>query len=91
MRFQKEVQQRYLQVHQLAKRSVRKAERKRKETYPRELKYDMDKRTTVGSMELGVVEIPVDQIVGTAVFDEKDLYSPDFMPVASASSPFAGQ
>lgn len=91
MRFQKEVQQRYLQVHQLAKRSVCKAERKRKEASPRELKYDMDKSATVDSIELGVVEIPVNQIVGTAVFGEKDLYSPDFMPVASANSPYAEQ
>lgn len=33
-----------------------------KETDPRVLKYDMDKSTPVGSIELTVVEIPVNQI-----------------------------
>lgn len=91
MSFYKEVRACYSQVHSLAKRSVRNAEKKSEETYPRELKYDMDKTKIEDTIELGTIKIPVSQIIGTAAFDEKDLYSPEFMPVSSANSPFADQ
>lgn len=89
MRFEKEVWTKYSQVHGLAKRAVRRAEKEGIEVYPRELKYDLDKGKVANTVELGVISIPVNRIIGTSVFDEKDLYSPDFLPLASESSPFA--
>lgn len=91
MRFEKEVQVRYSQAHALAKKSVRMAEKSGIEVYPRELKYDMFDTKVDRVEELGTIEIPVDSIIGTAVFNEKGLYSPDFMPIASEDSPFAEQ
>lgn len=89
MQFQKEVWARYSQVHSQAKREVRIAEKEGMETYPRELKYDLDRTQIENTVELGTLEIPVNRIVGTSVFDEKDLYSPNFLPIASVSSTFA--
>lgn len=88
MSFYREVRASYSQANHLAKRSVRRAERESSETCLQQLKYDVDQTTGV---ELGIIEIPVSQVVGTAVFDEKDLYAPDFMPIASAGTPFAEQ
>lgn len=91
MRFEKEVWTRYYQVCSQAKKDIRKAERLDLENCPKELKYELETRKVANIVELGVVEIPVKQIVGTATFDEKNLYSPDFLPVASADSPYAEQ
>lgn len=89
MHIQTAVWTRYSQVHSLAKKAVRLAEREGVEVYPKELKYALDRTRVAGEKDLGKLEIPVNRIIGTAVFDEKDLYSPDFLPLASADSPFA--
>lgn len=89
MRFENEVWLRYHQVHAQAKKEVRKAEDLGLENCPKELKNELENRKIENTVDLGIIEIPVNQIVGTAVFDEKDLYSPDFLPIASADSPFA--
>lgn len=91
MKFYREVRASYSQAHNQAKRSVRRAEKESSETCLQQLKFDMDQTQSNDSVELGIIDIPVSQIVGTAVFDEKDLYAPDFMPIASASSPYAAQ
>ena len=91
MRFEKEVWTRYYQVCSQVKKDIRKAERLGLENCPKELKYELETKKVANTVELGVVEIPVKQIVGTATFDEKNLYSPDFLPVASADSPYAEQ
>lgn len=91
MHFQSEVWTRYSQVHSLAKRAVRLAEKEGIEVYPRELKYDLDRTKVADTIEMGVLEIPVNRIIGTAVFDEKDLYSPDYLPLASSNSIFAAE
>ena len=89
MNFQKDVWAHYSQVHSLAKCAVRTAEKEGIEVYPRELKYDLDRTKVADTVALGTIDIPVNRIVGTAVFDEKDLYSPDFLPIASVNSGFA--
>lgn len=89
MRFEKEVWSRYHQVHAQAKKETRMAEKIGMDKCPRELKVELESRIIAQTVELGMVEIPVNQIVGTSAFDEKNLYSPEFLPVASASSSFA--
>lgn len=91
MRFEKEVHVRYSQVQAFAKRSVRVAKKTGAAVCPRELKYDMNDIKVASIAELGTVEIPVESIIGTTVMNEKGLYSPDFMPIASAGSPYAAQ
>ncbi len=91
MRFEKEVWYRYQQVHGMAQKEARKAERMGIEKCPKELKHQLENKKIANTVELGIIEIPVDQIVGTAVFDEKNLYSPNFLPISSTNSPFAEQ
>ena len=91
MRFGKEVWSRYYQAQAQAKKEIRKAEKLGLENCPKELKQELESRKVANTVELGVIEIPVSQIVGTAAVDEKNLYSPDFLPVASADSPYAEQ
>ena len=91
MRFEKEVWYRYHQVHGMAQKEARKAEKMGLERCPKELKYQLENKKIANTVELGTVEIPVNQIVGTAVFDEKNLYSPNFLPISSTNSPFAEQ
>lgn len=91
MRFEKEVWYRYHQVHGMAQKEARKAEKMGLEGCPKELKYQLENKKIANTVELGTVEIPVNQIVGTAVFDEKNLYSPNFLPIYSTNSPFAEQ
>ena len=91
MRFEKEVWTRYYQVCSQAKKDIRKAERLGLENSPKLLKNELENRKVANTVELGTIEIPVRQIIGTATFDEKNLYSPDFLPIASADSPYAEQ
>lgn len=91
MRFEKEVWSRYHQVHAQAKKEARMAENNGFEKCPRELKNELESRKIANTVTLGTIVIPVNQIVGTSVFDEKNLYSPDYLPMASADSPFAEQ
>lgn len=91
MRFEKEVWYRYHQVHGMAKKEARKAEKMGLERCPKELKHQLENKKIANTVELGTVEIPVNQIVGTAVLDEKNLYSPNFLPISSTNSPYAEQ
>ena len=67
MRFEKEVWYRYHQVHGMAQKEARKAEKMGLERCPKELKYQLENKKIANTVELGTVEIPVNQIVGTAV------------------------
>lgn len=91
MRFKKEVWTRYYQVCSQAKKDIRKAERLGLENSPKLLKNELETRKVANTVELGTIEIPVSQIIGTATLDEKNLYSLDFLPVASADSTYAEQ
>ena len=91
MRLEKEVWFSYHQACAQAKKDIRKAERLGLENCPKELKHELETRKVANTVELGTIEIPVDQIVGIAALEEKNLYSPDFLPAASATSPYAEQ
>ena len=91
MGFEKEVWYRYHQVHAIAQKEARKAEKAGLECSPKQLKHVLENRELADNVELGTIEIPVDAIVGTANFDENDLYSPNFHPIASINSPYASE
>lgn len=89
MKFEKEVWARYSQVHSLAKKNARKAERNGMERFPKFLKNELNGMNAENTVDLGTIAIPVNRIIGTATFEEGDLYSPDFLPLASMNSPYA--
>ena len=80
MGLEKDVWCQYYQVHAMAKKEVRKAEKAGQDSSPMQLKDMLENREIIDNVDLGTIEIPVDSIVGTAAFDENDLYSPGFNP-----------
>ena len=91
MGFEIDVWRQYCQVHAMAKKEVRMAEKAGQDSFPKQLKDMLENREIISKAELGTIEIPVDSIVGTADFDESNLYSPGFYPIASVSGPFASE
>ena len=59
--------------------------------YPQVLDEIISDSMVAGQMELGVVEIPADQIVGTKTAGRRSAFSADFMPLLDADSEFAGK
>ena len=85
MRFQTEVWERYSVSQNRAKRIVRRGADM---TLP-VLEAVLDKTQVAGEVDLGVVEIPVNQIVGIASDCDGEIYTADFLPLPSIKSEYA--
>ena len=72
MRFQTEVWERYSEAQNRAKRTLRKND---VEKTLCTLEAVMEQEKTAGEVELGVYEIPVNQIVGIASDSDKECYA----------------
>ena len=91
MRFEKEAWERYSVVQNQAKRVVRKGAFDGKDTALPVLESVLDQNKVAGEVDLGVVDIPVNQIVGIASDSDRDIYTSDFLPLLSIKSEFAEQ
>lgn len=89
MQFQTEVLEQYSTSQNQAKRTMRRCEHNAADHHLQELDNILEESMIAGKVELGVMEIPVNQIVGIASDSEKDLYTSDFMPLPSIKSEFA--
>ena len=89
MRFQKEVWETYSTAQNYARRVIRRNERNGIVNVLPALADVLEGEATSGKLELGVLEIPVDQIVGIATESGKENYTSDFLPVPSVKSDFA--
>ena len=89
MRFQTEVWERYSEVQNQAKRVLRRSESNGENNVLPDLETVLKQENTAGQVELGVYEIPVNQIVGVAKDTQKELYTSDFLPISSIQSEFA--
>lgn len=89
MRFQTEVRVRYSAAQNEARRLIRKNETNGIVNELPALADVLKEEKTAGEVELGVYEIPVNQIVGIAADDEKEYYTSDFLPLPSVNSDFA--
>lgn len=89
MRFQTEVWDRYSVSRNQAKRTVRRGVRKGIETTLPMLDFVLDRTKIAGEVELGILDIPVKQIVGIASDNESENYTVDFLPLPSVKSEFA--
>lgn len=85
MRFQTEVWERYSASQNRAKRIVRRGA----EMALPVLESVLDKTKVAGEVDLGVVEIPVNQIVGIASDSDREIYTSDFLPLPSIKSEYA--
>ena len=89
MRFQSEVWERYSAAQNRAKRAMRRESGNGGASALVSIESVLAQAKVAGEMELGVCEIPVDQIVGVASDRDKELYAVDFMPIPSVKTDFA--
>ena len=91
MRFHKEAWERYSVVQNQAKRVARKGSFNGKDAALPVLESVLDQTKVAGEVDLGVVDIPVNQIVGIASDSDRDIYASDFLPLLSIKSEYAEQ
>ena len=89
MRFQTEVWERYADSQNRAKRALRKASAKGTDMKLPVLNDILDRSQMADIVELGIVDIPVNQIVGVGIDTDRDFYIRDFRPLPSVQSEFA--
>ena len=59
--------------------------------YPQVLDEIISDSMVAGQTELGVMEIPIDQIVGTKTAGRRSAFSADFLPLLDPDTEFAGK
>lgn len=91
MHFEAEAQALYHQVHGLAQRNKRKAAKQGMNPYLTEMDTCLVDMVTAEKVDVGVLEIPVNQIVGNAAGLDKYLYESGFLPLSPIGSEYAGQ
>lgn len=92
MKFEKEARQLYNIVHSIASRNQRTLTARDENDHPAVLSTITDMSKVAEAVCIGVMDIPVDKIVGVAAPGaENHLYTPDFMPLASEASDFAAK
>lgn len=89
MRFENEVWERYSVSQNRAKRILRRGMGKGVDMMLPILDSVFDKTQVAEEVDLGVVNIPVSQIVGVASERDRDCYASDFLPLPSANSAYA--
>ena len=89
MRFEKEAWERYSVYQNQAKRIARKNSANVELAALPILKTVLDIYNVAGETDLGVVKIPVKQIVGVVAEKDRDAYVSDFFPLPSVNSEFA--
>ena len=89
MRFQAEVWERYSISQNKAKRAVRKAAANGTESTLLLMQSVLDENKIVNKVDLGEVNIPVNQIVGAVSNEDQECYTADFLPLPSVQSGFA--
>lgn len=90
MSFEHEVQEQYLKAYGKGTSDQRKSVRQGGNANLQVLEKCLDQKQVAYKIDLGVMEIPVSQIVGIAAADGRELlYTSDFIPLSSPKSSFA--
>ena len=90
MKFAREVHEQYQKAYALATRNQQKNKKQGLPVCPIVLDSLLNERMIAYRLDLGVLEIPTNQIVGVAEESEKNLlYTKDFLPVSKPNSEFA--
>lgn len=91
MHFQLEARALYRKAHTLGKKNIRKSVKEGTDPYLKELSSFLDESMVASKEELGIMEIPTENIVGVASDSAKELYASDFMPLSAPDTEFADQ
>lgn len=90
MRFEKEVKQQYIIANDKAARAPRNAAKQAEVKHPVVLERILDRQKVAYEIDLGLLDIPTNQIVGFAAADQKEqLYATNFMPLSGFKTEFA--
>lgn len=91
MHFQFETNFRYRAAQKRALKQLKLDEKQGNKQEPEKLSAFIRENIEAERVELGVMDIPTDQIIGVAEDDGKNMYAADFMPVSFAGSNYAYQ
>ena len=84
-----EAREEYLKARRLAQKEIRELSLQGKETEPAVLDAIIGENYTGSTVEMGVVNIPVERIVGTKSAGRIGAFSPGFMPILGIETEFA--
>lgn len=79
----------YRKAQRKGKKSVRKMGRQGVNPYLLSLDSFLDEKEITERVNLGVMDIPTDKIVGIATHDKSELYSCDFLPLSNPDTDFS--
>ena len=86
--YRPEAQQYYAAALKAGQKCYREAVLKGEYPYPQVLDEILDEHLAAGRVELGVLNIPMDQIVGTKVQGRRNAFAANFMPLLPMESEF---
>ena len=81
----------YQRAQKMGQRYYRNAVLHGKYPYPQVLDEIFDESMNAGQMEMGLVEIPTDQIVGTKTAGRKSTFAGNFMPMIPPETEFGAK
>ena len=84
-----EAREEYLKAKRLAQKEVRELRSQGKETEPKVLDDILGETCTLSTQELGLINIPVERIVGTKTAGRISAFSPGFLPLLDTETEFA--
>ena len=84
-----EAREEYLRARRLAQKEIRELNMQGKETGPAVLDAIIGENNALSAQEIGVVNIPVERIVGTKTAGRVAAFSPGFMPALGPETEFA--
>ena len=80
----------YLKALKLGRLEVREAQSRGRSVNPEVLDQVVEENAAERSIQVGLVEIPANRIVGTKTAGRISVFSPGFMPLLSRDTEFAG-
>ena len=81
----------YRTAHKKALKTYREDVDRGRWPYPQVLDDLLDGKSVAGRVELGVMNIPIDRIVGTVSAGRRSVFSRDFMPIAEPNTEFGSK
>lgn len=84
-----EAREEYLRARRLAQKEIRELNMQGKDTEPAVLDVIIGENYAVSAQEVGLVNIPVERIVGTKTVGRIGAFSPGFLPVLGPETEFA--
>ena len=89
MEFEREIHEQYQKAYALGMKNLQDKKKQRLAVCPAALNTLLDEKMVSYRMDLGVMDIPTEKIVGVATPDKQELYSYDFLPLSNPDTDFS--